>query len=224
MIWITFAVPFESAAFRKRPASRSVHIIHTGVGEDAARITLEEQLCNAKELPELLIASGFAGALIPDLQVGTLVSDSQPGVTGGGDPVLSGVRQMRFSHSEHVLATAEAKREFRDRTGGEVVDMETAAIRELCAAAEVPFRTLRAISDGADDDLGLPPDMLGKLASRPVTSSPSLGWMLLTNPNRRKAFLRLIRDCRIAQTALADGLEREVDARSREREDQCSSR
>jgi adenosylhomocysteine nucleosidase len=215
MIWITFAVPFESAAFRRRAASRSVHIIHTGVGEDAARITLEEQFCNAKELPELLIASGFAGALIPDLHVGTLVTDSQPCMAGGGDPVLSGIRHVRFSHSEHVLATAEAKREFRDRTGAEVVDMETAAIREVCAAAEVPFRTLRAISDGAEDDLGLPPDLLGKLASQPLGSFPNLAWMLLTNPNRRKAFMRLIRDCRTAQTALADGLEREIANQSR---------
>jgi len=207
MIWITFAVPFESAAFRKRPASRAVHIIHTGVGEDAARITLEEQFCNAKELPDLLIASGFAGALVSDLHVGALVSDSED---GGGDSALTNARHVRFGHSEHVLASAETKREFRDRTGADVVDMETAAIREVCAAADVPFRSLRAISDGAEDDLGLPPDLLGKLASQPLGSFPSLSWMLLTNPNRRKAFMRLIRDCRTAQTALADGLESEI--------------
>jgi nucleoside phosphorylase len=199
-IWVTFAVPFESAAFRRQAASRGVRILHTGVGTDAARVTLEQALCEAENPPELVLVSGFAGGLLPELRIGEIVTDHEE--------MGSRWRRAIFAQADEVLATAAAKREFRERTGAEVVDMETAAIREVCAAAGVPkVVAIRAISDGAKDDLGVPPDLLEDLARRPVKSAPRLLAMLVTNAERRKAFLTLMRNCKTAQQALAVALE-----------------
>ncbi|MGH8047117.1 MAG: hypothetical protein ACREKL_07715 [Chthoniobacterales bacterium] len=193
MILVTFAVPFESAAFRRRAASRGVRIVHTGVGRDAARAALELAVCT--ELPERVISSGFAGALVPGLVVGKIVCDADG---------------TRFASADAVLATAREKRDFRERTGADAVDMETDAIRDVCAAAGVPLKILRAISDGADDELGLPPDLLAGLAAKSPGAMARTAWMLLGDGARRRAFLRLVRDCRTAQLALADALEREI--------------
>jgi len=206
VILVTFAVPFESAAFRRRSVSRGVRILHTGVGADAARVTLEQALCEAKELPDRVIVSGFAGALVPGLEIADIVI---------GEGIESGGRRATFAQADEVLATAAEKREFHERTGAEVVNMETTAIREVCAAAGVAAAPLRAISDGADDDLGLPPDLLENLAAHPVSATPRLAVMLLTNAARRKAFLALLRNCRRAQLALADALEKEIRFSSR---------
>jgi nucleoside phosphorylase len=193
VILVTFAVPFESAAFRKRAASRGVRVVHTGVGPHAARVALELAVCH--ELPERVISSGFAGALRPELRVGDIVCDA---------------RGARFASANAVLATAQAKREFRERTGADAVDMETDAIREVCGVAGVPMTVLRAISDGVDDELGLPPDLLGRMAAKSPRALAGAAWMLLSDGARRRAFLRLMRDCRAAQLALADALEREL--------------
>lgn len=201
MILVTFAVPFESAAFRRRAVSRSVRIIHTGVGVDAARVAMERAICES--LPGMVISSGFAGALAPEFRIGEVVCDAKN----------SQWRSARFATAPEVLIDADTKRAFRLRTGAEVVDMETSAIREVCAVAGVPLTALRVISDGAEDDLGLPADLLGVLADRPVRTFPRLAWTLLGNGSRRRAFLRLVRDCRTAQLALADALERELISR-----------
>ena len=198
MTLVTFAVPFESAAFRRRAASRAVRIVHTGVGLDAARVALEQAIC--EELPERVISSGFAGGLAPELGVGEIVCDAEGAAW----------RRVRFASAHDVLATAAAKREFRERTGAGAVDMETDAIREVCAAAGVPVTVLRAISDGAEDDLGLPPELLAALSGGALRAAPRVAWMLLSDGARRRAFLRLVRNCRTAQLALADALEREL--------------
>jgi hypothetical protein len=119
-------------------------------------------------------------------------------------------RSRRIASAAEVLATAEDKRAFRERTGAEVVDMETEAIREVCEAAGVPLSIRRVISDRAEDDLGLPPVLLDALSARPVSAMPRLLWTLATQPARRRAFLRLVRDCRTAQGALAAALAEEL--------------
>lgn len=190
MILVTFAVPFESAEFRRRAVSRTVRIVHTGVGAVAARTAVERAVC--EELPEQVISSGFAGALALGLPIGAIVTDS------------------RLATSDQVLATAAAKREFHARAGKDAVDMESGAIREVCAVANVPFKAIRAISDGAEDDLGLEPGLLAGMAAMAPTALARAAWILAWNGARRRAFLNLVRNSRVAQVALADALEREL--------------
>ncbi len=203
MILITFAVPFESAAFRRRAVSRRVRIVHTGVGAEAARLALAAAI--EEEKPEAVISSGFAGALSADILPGAIVT------TGG---CVVG-RVAKFVSAERVLSTVADKRAFRKIADAEVVDMESDAIRAICEAAGIPMRTLRAISDGAGDELGLPPALLGDLAERPIRALPRLLGILLRNGPRRRQFVGFVRNCRAAQRELADALEREVTLRLR---------
>jgi nucleoside phosphorylase len=189
VILVTFAVPFESAAFRKRAISREVRILHTGVGAESARAALE--IAVTSELPERVIAAGFAGAVAPGLQVGQIVRTGLVSVA-------------------EVLATVQSKRDFHAQTGAAAVDMETEAICEVCAIAGVPVVTLRAISDSADDDLGLPADLLEGLTRFAPAAWLRAGWQLCCDRETRHAFQRLVRNCRIAQSALADALEEEL--------------
>jgi adenosylhomocysteine nucleosidase len=195
VILVTFAVPFESAAFRKRAVAREVRIVHTGVGTNAARDALARALSESR--PELVISSGFAGALVPGFQIGEIVMNRE------GD----GGRLARFATAPDVLATTAQKRDFHTRTGAEIVDMETDAIGEVCDGAGLPWTVLRAVSDCAEDDLALPPDLLEALAAAPVLAAHRLVWMLLLEKQTRRNFRRFLRDCRAAQLALADALE-----------------
>lgn len=198
MILVTFAVPFESAEFRRRAVSRRVRIVHTGVGSEAAQAAIEAAIC--AEMPDLVISSGFAGALTADFCPGDVVT---AGECVEGKPA-------RFVSADRVLSTSADKRAFRSIADAEVVDMESDAIRSVCATAGVPMRILRVISDGADDELGLPPDLLGALADRPLLAVPRLLGALAGSPIRRKQFVAFVRNCRRAQRSLADALEREI--------------
>jgi len=203
MILVTFAVPFESAAFRRMEISDQVRIVHTGVGADAARVAIEQALCEG-EMPQLVVAAGFAGALTPEFQIGDVVCNEPPRTAG---------RQARFATASEVLATVAEKQAFQQKTGADIVDMETDAIQEVCAVAHIPVVAFRVISDGAGDDLGLPADLLAKLTTNPILATPRLLWTLLVDGSRRKSFLRLIRDCRQAQVSLGSALDREIRAR-----------
>lgn len=198
MILVTFAMPFESADFRRRPIAKKVRIVHTGVGEEAARVALELAVC--EELPSLVVASGFAGGLREEHAIGNLLVQ--------GSPAPAGFSTARFGTSREVLATSEAKRSFREATGADAVEMEGQGIRQVCEAAGVPLLIARAVSDRLEDDLGLPPEQLARLSAHPIREMPGLVLTLLRSAERRRNFLRMVRDCRKAQAALGEGLER----------------
>ncbi len=56
--------------------------------------------------------------------------------------------------------------------------------------------------------LGLPPEQLARLSAHPIREMPGLVLTLLRSAERRRNFLRMVRDCRKAQAALGEGLER----------------
>jgi adenosylhomocysteine nucleosidase len=106
MFALTFALPEESAAFRKllrragadnkanvRPGfdPSVIPICHVGVGSHEARVRIRALF--AQNVPSALCAAGFAGALDSRLQVGDLVVDTR--------------------HSDQQLARA-ARRAFSD--------------------------------------------------------------------------------------------------------------
>ena len=88
MIAVTFALPAESSEFlralrnqsrtdrncirtiRGKIGDRKVEVLHTGVGEKVCRQRLGKFLEDQQF--DLLISSGFAGALNDELQVGNL--------------------------------------------------------------------------------------------------------------------------------------------------------
>jgi adenosylhomocysteine nucleosidase len=167
MIAITFAVPEESSAFRKRARlvrgdtipgmatflgsvfGRDIVVAHVGMGMESARKRIS--LLLSQHQPEFLIAAGFGGALAPELKVGDLVIDLR-GLDSFA-PLPSNARRGRIVTSPNPLETVADKAALFRSSGADVVDMETEAIAAVCAEKQIRMIGVRAISDGADDPL-----------------------------------------------------------------------
>lgn len=125
-----------------------------GIGGDAARRAAEAAIANYS--PQLLISVGLAGALVPELSVGTtvfpaLVIDTQDGSrhetalpqSAMGKTPLA--RTVLASYPE--IASVPQKRQLAKSYGAHAVDMEAAAVARAAHAHNVPFITVKAISD-----------------------------------------------------------------------------
>lgn len=208
---VTFARPEESGAFRRRltgvrkgkcgvlPAWRGcvgkigVIVIHTGIGPVSARRAIRELL--AHETPRRVICAGFAGGLDPALRVGDTLTADFPGV-----PILS--RELPIETPAEKIAA------FRE-TGARLVDMETATLAEVCAAANVPLTSVRAVSDSADQFLPVPFDAwfdTSRQRARPV----ALVLHLLRHPSHIAPFVRFLSRLPRVARALAAAVEEAV--------------
>jgi len=109
----------------------TVYLCVSGVGKEAAR-RAANRLCalGAGEL----VSAGFCGALVPELQVGDLVTE-------------------RIATSPTPVRTVEERQALTVRANAVAVDMETQAIVEAGTHRGVPIRVCRVVSDRIDDDL-----------------------------------------------------------------------
>jgi adenosylhomocysteine nucleosidase len=121
-----------------------------GIGYDPAARAADASIQQFR--PELIVSVGFAGAVDPTLNVGSLVTprtviDARSGTTfstARGDGVLvSAVR---------IADTAE-KALLRQRYGALAVDMEAAAVAEKALHYGVPFCAVKSVSDTANATL-----------------------------------------------------------------------
>ena len=106
------------------------------------------------------LCGGLDPALVPgDLIVGTAVSfgqeriETDPAWTARLGRDLSPARTGLVAGSEAIVATARAKAALRRSTQALAADMESHRVARAAAAAGVPFAIVRAVSDGADEDL-----------------------------------------------------------------------
>lgn len=202
MILITFAVPFESAAFRaKLSTGGEVECLHTGIGSAAANKALRTALDRAKY--SHVIISGFAGGLLESLQVGDLIKPEGDLPAEGGNVMI---KSVILRESDSVLGDADSKAKFRAATGADAVDMETAAIRAICEEFNVPFQVIRAISDDAQGSLVVPAEILTEVTKQPILGGVRLIAHLAVRPATWLPFAEMVRNCRTAQRTLADAL------------------
>lgn len=182
-ILVTFAVETEFAPWRKlrefRPAKASgefvssfgyaeVHkicVLLTGIGEQTTQSTLANSPCLRSVSPDLVISSGFAGALKPGLQPGTLIVPHTTRTLKNHANVassaefreeavhLGAVPIETLITLDRLVKTKEEKE--RLSFFGDAVDMESAIVMSQFAQKGVPTIALRVISDGADEDLPL---------------------------------------------------------------------
>lgn len=231
MIALVFALPQESrgvvAALRApvisgspalplitgRLGARDVLVLHTGVGETAARQTLAHYW----EMRETyggrwksLITAGFAGGLDPSLPAGTLV-------LSGEDPSqaqeILGARALvgGLATTAAPMETPEAKAELFRATGALAVDMETAAIAAFCREHGIPWLALRGISDPAGSPLPVSYAIwFDATAQRPRRGA--LLWFLARHPGRALPFAWFVgnvcRTRRALTTALLELVEK----------------
>jgi adenosylhomocysteine nucleosidase len=207
-VLITFAVPEEAQPLRALlPDTWPVTVLLTGVGAEAACRTVSPALTRIR--PALVLTSGFAGGLKPELRSGDVVYETtgapglQPRLEALGTPVT-------FLTVRRVVSTVADKQELRRATGADAIEMESTAIRSLCLEAGVPCATVRVISDAANE--GLPLDF-----NRCLTPAGRLipGRILMEcarHPAAIPALIRLRSVTRQAARCLASALRQVLEA------------
>lgn len=206
-ILVCFAVKEESRDFEKRCASKTdIRVIQTGIGPQNAERSIRKALQESK--PGLVISSGFAGALNPEIAVGTVVFDCDPD-SALFDRLLSvGACSATFESVARVLTTALEKRTRWIGSHKDVVDMESATIRAICAEASIPSATIRVISDAADEDLPLDFNSLMDPNSRIRYSK--LAWQIVQSPALVIRLIRFARRTRWAARILSFTLDQVI--------------
>jgi len=223
MIVVIFALPEESRDLRRAlrdsvvgdgwtrgflssaNCAEEIRVTHTGVGFASAAAKIAKLLSGDR--PRVVISSGYAGGLDPQLKISDLLlatNFSAPGLvalcrTSAGDrrvPVFGWLT----SQAAAVESVAD-KAALADETGAHAVDMETEAIALACSAAGVPLLSVRAISDAASQPLPVPFEHwfdLARQRPRPV----ALVSYLARQPSRIAAFARFVRGLPSARLAL----------------------
>jgi adenosylhomocysteine nucleosidase len=121
-----------------------------------------------------LLICGFGGGLTSDLPPGSLMVANRVQTSGPSqnqqtyfpDPAMvafaesisvPGVRKKRgtLATVSHVLTTPDEKRHLAECTGAIAVDMETADAARVAQSQGIPWLSVRAITDGAEDTLPL---------------------------------------------------------------------
>ncbi len=227
MIAVTFALPAESSEFLRRLRNRShvdrngigivrgyiddrqIEVLHTGVGEKVCRQRLGKFLENQQF--DLLISTGFAGALNDEMQVGDLL------LAKNFSTIELNEKRSSFSrlpiHLGNLLTAAtlidssDERTEIGRTSGAAAVDMETEFIARACAEHAIPLLSLRFITDTPREPFPAPAHVLFDIAKQ-RTHLPKLATFFLAHPNRipRLAqFSRRIANARkILATALVD--------------------
>ncbi len=144
--WPIEARQYDGRSF-KFFVQRDAVAVCGGIGAEAARRATQAVI----ELyrPERVLSVGFAGALVPELRVGDIVTpakvvdnrDSGSAVCGGGKGVLV---------SSPVVADPAAKRKLAAAFNACAVDMEAAAVAKGASARGVRFAAVKTVSDELD--------------------------------------------------------------------------
>jgi hypothetical protein len=136
--------------------SASHEVLCTGVGPSRTARSLADRLARGP-LPDLVISSGFAGALGPELAISSWISGvSVDEWTGGHRTPVDGVKIV-LGPADFVRCDVLSSNELVTDLGGDalackdgrplVVDMESAALARETSDKGVPFAVLRLISD-----------------------------------------------------------------------------
>jgi adenosylhomocysteine nucleosidase len=199
---VCFALKEEARAFQKLTAGREeVSILVTGIGRTNAERTLVEQL--NQFTPRLLLTCGFAGGLDPAFKPGDVLCSTDDSPLR--DKLqTAGAKPVKFFCATRIATTVAEKLELRRTTGADAVEMESAAIHNVCRERGIPCATVRAISDTANEDLPLDFNQLSK-------PDLSLDYVRLLGaiakaPGKIPALLRLQKNSKLAAQQLAEVL------------------
>ncbi|HTS07024.1 MAG TPA: hypothetical protein VMP68_15700 [Candidatus Eisenbacteria bacterium] len=126
-----------------------VVLVCGGIGAMPARRAAEAVI--ALFTPEIVYSVGFAGALDPQLKVGTVIRPQRVINAGDGSSVsLNDGEGVLVSFAS--VASPDQKRKLRDSFAARAVDMEAAAVLRAAEAHRLGFGAIKAISDEFDFD------------------------------------------------------------------------
>jgi adenosylhomocysteine nucleosidase len=202
---ICFALKEEAAPFNKMAAGKpDVLTLIIGIGRQNAAKSLREFL--ATHSPELVLTCGFAGGLNPDLKLGEVVfetgSQTEPPYVGCHEKlVAAGARPAKFFCADRIATTVAEKKKLRDETGADAVEMESAAIHDVCHERGISCVTVRVISDPANEDLPLDFNALAKADKN--LDYGKLAWAIAKSPGKIGALMKLQKQTGFAAQRLA---------------------
>jgi len=163
---MTDAVTTECPAFVERIGRLDGHpvlVAESGVGQERARQAAEDLI--RIHHPRWIIATGFAGALVEELQRGhilmadTLVDVQHQSLDVGFRvapetvQATPGLHVGRLVTVDQLVRKREDKQQLAAQYGAVACDMETMAVAQVCREQQVRFLAVRVISDGLDDRL-----------------------------------------------------------------------
>ncbi len=208
MIAVTFALPNESSGFVRRMRdskyATKVRVVHTGVGESAARKSLADFL--AQESPRILISAGFAGATSEKLKVADILIGENFSETA----LLERARALgvvgKLKTIPQVADNASERGAIAQTSGAVAIDMETEFIASACAERDIPLLSLRAISDTPRAPFSIPLRILFDM-ERQRTNFAALFGYVARHPSSVKHLIRIARQTNAARRSLADALD-----------------
>jgi len=170
--------------------------------------------------PDLVLTCGFAGGLNPELKLGDVVfeipssscrrepaqteseNQSEPTYIGCHDKlVAAGAKPANIFCADHIAITIAEKKQLRDKTSADAVEMESAAIHAVCAERGIACATVRVISDTAGEDLPLDFNALAK--SDQNLDFGKLAWAIAKSPGKIGALMELQKKTKFAAEQLA---------------------
>lgn len=143
--------------FQSEIGGRTVRFGITGEGQGNVRKFFEVYFSRAgsHEPPDYLISTGFAGGLSESLRAGVAIAAGEvkelrtgkcfradiPAFIQERFPVLCclSVDRLYLSDAKEALA--------RELPQADFIDMESAAVAEVCSARRIPYLVIRAVSD-----------------------------------------------------------------------------
>ena len=225
MIAVTFALPAESSEFLRRLRDRTgidrngvrivrgtmgdqtIEILHTGVGE---KVCCERIAKFLQDQPfDLLISTGFAGALNDELQVGDLLlaknfSSISPNESNS---VLSNLRIHRANllTVHGLIDSSDERYKIARASGAAAVDMETEFIAGACSEHGIPLLSFRVITDTPRKPFPAPVKVLFDMEQQ-RTDLLKFGTFFLKHPNRVPRLIQFARRIAHARKILASAL------------------
>ncbi len=226
MIAITFALPTESSLLvsrlknRRRVSSasgdiilgeinsRSIAIFHTGVGRKICEARAASFL--REQNPDVLISSGFAGAVGQGSEAGDLFlaeNFSEKNLLAIARKAAGGARlQIGKLFTSPLIVDLETERnQIARMQGADAVDMETEVIAQACEKNGTPMLSLRVISDTPRDSFPAPPSVLFDI-DRQRTNVPAIVAHFIVRPIALMRLVRFARQINRARTNLTDAL------------------
>jgi uridine phosphorylase len=145
-----------------------------------------------------VVSVGLCGALNTRFELGSVVQASEVIDGRGGrwaaGRVHGGAAAVRVLSLDRVVVTAAEKRRLGAESGAEIVEMEAAAVAGRAAELGVAFYCVKAVSDGAEEELPL--DFNHSRDSEGRFSRARIGAACALRPWLAPGLLRFDRQCR----------------------------
>ena len=200
--WRSYRLPAADGLHRLRFfESEGAVVVCGGIGREAA--TEATRAVIERYRPQVVVSAGFAGAVVPELRVASILDPAKVIAAATGTAFGTGGAGSGVLVTVAAVAGPEEKRRLAERFSAQAVDMEAAAVAKAAQAGGVRFRALKAISD--ELDFPLPPTE-GFLSASGRFKTLSFAAYLALRPWLWASAQAFGRNCSLAAEALAKAL------------------